>query len=187
MELIEQIAILERALQEHIRKWDRFFNGGEKIAPQIERERIARRIRFLSEQTVNRRAEQFRIEQLQHRFTTYSTNWERMLRAREEGRAPSGHTNPALRAPDAANEKAPAAVHADEGDALYDRYCAAKAERGLDVNVNRETFDEQIKMQRQKIEDRLGRKVRFDVQVENGKVRVVARKTKKKSPGPDAG
>ncbi len=180
MELTEQISILERVLQEHIRKWDRFFNGGEKIAPQVERDRIARRIRFLSEQTVNRRAEQFRIEQLQHRFTTYSTNWERMLRAREEGRAPSGHTNPALRAPEAANASAAAAVQKEGENTLYDRYCKAKSERGLEVNVNRETFDEQIDSQRQKIEGRLGQKVRFDVQVEDGKVRVVARKQKKK-------
>lgn len=180
MELTEQISILERALQEHIRKWDRFFNGGEKVAPQVERDRIARRIRFLSEQTVNRRAEQFRIEQLQHRFTTYSTNWERMLRAREEGRTPSGHTNPTLRAPEAANEKTPAAVNAGEEKSLYDRYCTAKADRGLDVNVTRETFDQQIALQREKIEGRLGREVRFDVQVEDGKVRVVARKKKKK-------
>ena len=80
MELTDQIAVLERALQEHIRKWEMFFSGTVKTPPQIERERINRRIRFLSEQTVNRRAEQFRIEQLQHRFMTYSMNWERMLR-----------------------------------------------------------------------------------------------------------
>ena len=107
-------------------------------------------------------------------------SWERMLRAREEGRTPSGHTNPALRVPEAANERSPAAVQPEEGRTLYDRYCAAKAERGLEVNVNRETFDEQIGLQREKIEGRLGQKVRFDVQVEDGKVRVVARKQKKK-------
>ncbi len=165
-------------LQEHIRKWDRFFNGVEKVAPQIERDRIDRRIRFLSEQTINRRADQFRVEQLQHRFTTYSTNWERMLRAREEGRTPSGHTNPALRVPEVANDpRAP--PYKGGADPLFDRYCAAKAERGVEVNVNRETFDEQIDSQREKIEGRLGQKVRFDVQVEDGKVRVVARKIKR--------
>ena len=46
--------------------------------------------------------------------------------------------------------------------------------------VDRETFDKQIAEQRKKIEQRLGRKVRFEVQIEDDKVRVVARKEKKK-------
>lgn len=179
MELRDQIAMLERALEEHIRKWDRFFAGSEKVVPQIERERIARRIRMLSEQTVNHRAEQFRIEQLQHRLQTYSINWERMLRAREEGRTASGHTNPALRAPEAANAAAAAAVNQEVAPSLYDRYCAAKAEQGLEVGVDRAVFEEQIEQQRQRIEGRLGQPVRFEVQVEDGKVRVVARKIKR--------
>jgi hypothetical protein len=179
VELTDQIAFLERVLQEHIRKWERFFSGVEKVPPQIERERINRRIRMLSEQTINRRADQFRLEQLQHRFQTYSMNWERMLREREEGRSVSGHTNPSMRAPDAANASPAEPVNTTEEDALFDRYRAAKTERGVEVKVDRETFDAQIASQRQRIEERLGRKVRFEVQVEGDKVRVVARKIKR--------
>jgi len=179
VELSEQIAFLERVLQEHIRKWKRFFAGAENVPPQIERERINRRIRLLSEQTINRRADQFRIEQLQHRFQTYSMNWERMLREREEGRSVSGHTSPSLRASDVTNAPAATSVNSTEEEALFDRYCAAKTECGVEVKVDRETFDAQIASQRQRIEERLGRKVRFEVQVEGDKVRVVARKTKR--------
>lgn len=178
MELSAQIAFLENALQEHIRKWERFFSGVEKVPPQVERERINRRIRVLSEQTVNRRAEQFRIEQLQHRFQSYSANWERMLREREEGRSATGHTNPSLRAQEAANAPAPPPVEKSDDGSLFERYRSAKEAHGIEVNVDRKTFDEQIEVQRQRIEQRLGRKVRFEVQVEDGKVRVVARKTK---------
>jgi hypothetical protein len=178
VELSEQIVILERAVEQHIRKWDRFFSGAEKVPPQIERERIGRRIRMLSEQTVHRRADQFRIEQLQHRFQTYSMNWERMLRAREEGRVPTGHTNPSLRAPAAPNDGGAASVDSGEEAALFDRYIAAKRDLGLDVTVDRATFDDQIAQQRERIEARLGRKVRFEVQVDDGKVKVVARKQK---------
>lgn len=179
MELIEQIAIIERALQEHIRKWEMFFSGVEKLPPQTDRDRIGRRIRLLSEQTVNRRAEQFRIEQLQHRFTTYSQNWERMLRAREEGRIAKGQTNPELRRPVAANVPRGASVDETGGGDLFDRYRQAKGEHGHDVGVDRETFEKQIAVQKQKIEERLGKKVRFQVRVEDGNVRVVARKIKK--------
>ena len=179
MELIEQIAILERTLQEHIRKWERYFSGVDRVPPQEEKERINRRIRMLSEQTVNRRAEQFRIEQLQHRFMTYSQNWERMLREREEGRSIKPHTDSELRRSVTTNVAAAETVNQAEEGSLFDRYHAAKAERGLDVGVDRATFDKQIAEQRERIEERLGRKVRFDLQVEGDKVRVVAKKIKK--------
>lgn len=180
MEVIDQIKVLERALQEHIRKWERYFSGVDRVPPQEEKERISLRIRRLSEQTVHRRAEQFRIEQLQHRFMTYSMNWERMLREREEGRTVQPHTDHELRVPATANTPGTKSVDTVGENSLFDRYRAAKAERGLDVGVDRATFDKQIAEQRRKIEERIGRKVRFDVQIENDKVRVVARKEKKK-------
>ena len=180
MELTEQIAVLERTVNEHIRKWEMFFSGVEKVPPQTQHDRIGRRVRLLSEQTVHRRAEQFRIEQRQHRVMTYSQNWERMLREREEGRSATTHTNPELRSPAAANVSRRPSVDETEGDALFDRYCTAKGEHGHNVGVNRATFDEQIAVQKQKIEERLGTKVRFQVRVEDGNVRVVARKIKKK-------
>lgn len=178
MELIEQIQILERTFQEHIRKWERYFSGVDRVPPQDEKERINRSIRRLSEQTVHRRAEQFRIEQLQHRFMTYSQNWERMLREREEGRTVKPHTDHELRRPVAANTTAAGSVDTAEETSLFDRYRTAKVERGLEVGVDRETFDQQIAEQRKRIEARLGRKVRFDVQIEGDKVRVVAKKKK---------
>jgi hypothetical protein len=180
MEVMEQIVILERALQEHIRKWERFFSGIDKVPPESERTRIGRRIRVLSEQTINRRAEQFRIEQLQHRFMTYSQNWERMLRLREEGRTFQGHTNPELRKPTAPDSPSPPPVDDSGAESLFDRYVAARSEQGLTVSVDRDTFDEQIALQRQRIEDRVGRKVHFEVRVEDGNVRVVARKEKQR-------
>ncbi len=179
MEVMEQITILEKVLQDHIRKWERFFSGVDKVPPEIERTRIGRRIRMLSEKTVNRRAEQFRIEQLQHRFMTYSQNWERMLRLREEGRSAQGHTNPELRSPPP-DRSPPPSVHEETADSLFDRYVVARSQQGLAVSVDRGTFDEQIAVQRQRIEERLGRKVRFEVRVEDGNVRVVARKEKKR-------
>ncbi len=180
MELIEEIAMLEGMLQRHIRKWEMYFSGVERVPPQDERERINRRIRLLAEQTVNRRAEQFRIEQLQHRFMTYSQNWERLLREREEGRSAQSHADHEILRPETANDTATSSVEKTEESSLFDRYQTAKSERGLDVGVDRKTFDQQIAEQREKIEERLGRKVVFDVQIENDKVRVVARKVKKK-------
>ena len=104
-----------------------------------------------------------------------------MLREREEGRAASQpHTDSELRRPPTANATATPSVDKTDESSLFDRYQSAKSERGLAVGVDRETFEKQIVEQRKKIEERLGREVRFDVQIEDDKVRVVARKEKKK-------
>lgn len=180
MDLIQEIAMLERGVSEHIKEWERFFSGLIKVPPQAQRERIARRLRRLSELTITRRSEQFRVEQLQHRFMTYSQNWERMLREREEGRGVQtrAESGASVMPQPGANEPPPRSVDESADDALFDRYVSAKVAHGLDVRVDREAFEEQIAEQRAKIEGRLGRRVRFDVEVDDGKVRVVARKTK---------
>jgi len=184
VELRDQIEFLDRVLKEHIRKWERFFSGAEKVPPQIERERIGRRIRPLSEQTINRRADQFRLEQLQHRFQTYSMNWERMLREREEGRARAGGQT-RWAASEATgprpNAGGPRAVQHQEGASLYDRYVAAKRAQGLDVTVDRTTFESQLKEQERALRSKTGGDVRFEVLVENGKVRLAARTKKVRS------
>ncbi len=182
MELIDKIVVLERTVNELIKEWERFFSGLSKVPPLAERDRVARNLRLLTEQTVHRRSEQFRIEQLQHRFMTYSQNWERMLRAREEGRGPEAHAEGSgggsgFRGVNAGSAP-PVQKSADEG--LFERYLAAKKEHGLDVRVDRDTFAEQIAAQRRKIEERTGRPVRFEVEVVDGKVRVIARKAKKR-------
>jgi hypothetical protein len=106
-------------------------------------------------------------------------NWERMLREREEGRSVVGPAVVPARPAENLNATPPAAVNPERELSLFERYCAAKALQGHDVSVDRKSFDEQIEQQRQRIEARLGQPVRFEVQVDDGNVRVVARKKKR--------
>ena len=79
------------------------------------------------------------------------------------------------------NRKAtPITLTAEEEQTLKKWVCSAKTEHGVDVGVDRKTFDEQIAAQKKKIEERLGREVHFELRVEDDQVRVVARKIKKK-------
>ncbi len=184
----ERLAQLEHALHELVRDWERFFAGIRKTPPEIERKRMEVRLRVLSEQASSAgHSEQFRLEQIQHRFVTYCQNWERMLREREEGRTRAGY----VRRPPAAapappkrpvpNETRPATV--DETDALFARFVAAKRDLGQAVKLDRETFARQLDSQRKAIEERMGREVRFDVVVEDGKVKLAARRAAKPDPG----
>jgi hypothetical protein len=121
--------------------------------------------------------EQYRLEQLQHRFMTYVQMWERMLREREEGRSRFPVRRPGEPPPPAGTPNAGASASVkSEGGGLYDRYVAAKQQTGEAVGMDQMAFHEQIAAQKKSLEARLGQKVRFDVLVENGKVKLAARK-----------
>jgi len=180
MNLTEQLVIVERAMEKLIRDWERFFAGDLRLPPKTDRDRLARRLRLLAEDQDGSRAERFRLEQLQHRFMSYSANWERMLREREEGR---GRSVAALRELAAApplptNVPESASVDHRETTSLFDRYVAAKQEQGVEVAVDRETFDAELSAKQAKLEEKFGRAVQFDVLVEDGKVRLAARAKK---------
>jgi hypothetical protein len=174
----EQLSMVERALQTLIRDWERFFAGDLRVPPHDDRDRLGRRLRLLAESSAGSRVERFRLEQIQHRFMTYSQNWERMLRDREEGRVRAGvavRPTAAEPRPSKPNVRGSGAVDDQGRESLYDRYVAAKREHGLDVAVDRATFESQLAEQRRKLEVKHGGEVRFDVLVEDGKVRLAAR------------
>lgn len=178
----ERVTMLEREFRDLVTKWERFFAGDLRVPPMNERTALERRLRRLSESPGNaRRVDQFRLENLQHKFMTYAQNWERMLREREEGRGRAFVVGrgavPAP--PSAANARPAASVHSGEGESLFDRYQAAKAALGQSVATDREAFEAKIAAQREALEARLGGAVRFEVKVEDGKVKLAARKSSK--------
>lgn len=186
MDLEQKIQMLERDLRELVKNWERFFSGGLRVPPEVERTRFAQRLRTLAEQTFNRRADQFRVEQLQHRFMSYSQNWERMLRDREEGRIPrgSGLASPNTH-PHIEETNGPTVTSVDQAGrgSLYDRYVEAKQQLGLDVRMGRADFDRQLDRQREQLQKKLGRQVQFEVRVEDGKVKLAARKVRTRESG----
>jgi hypothetical protein len=180
------VSVLERALEALIKDWERFFGGVRQVPPQIERARLERRLRHYDDDSL-RGAARFRLQQLQHRFSTYAQMWDRMLREREEGRGRSaGMLRAAARAaaPGARTERAeeanaePApAVDSGGKDDLYERFVAAKRQIGQTVRVDADAFTSQIDAQRRQLEQKLGTEVRFDVVVDGDKVKLAARRT----------
>jgi len=183
MDLEQKIQMLERDLRELVKNWERFFSGGLRVPPEIERTKFAQRLRSLAEQTFHHRRDQFRVEQLQHRFMSYSQNWERMLREREEGRMPhaegigSHQTRPLI---EQTHSPTVTSVDSSGRGSLYDRYVSAKRQLGLDVRMGRAQFEKQLASQREQLQEKLGRQVQFEVRVEDGKVKLAARKVRKR-------
>ena len=65
----------------------------------------------------------------------------------------------------------------DEGS-LFDRYSAARRKVGEQGALDRLAFERQIERQRQQIEKKIGRKVKFEVVVDGEKVKLAARAAK---------
>lgn len=189
MNFSSKIIGLEGDLRTLITRWDRFFVGSLKLPPTREKEVLRRRLRALAESSSEAHSgDRFRLDQLQHRFMVYATNWERMLRESEEGvrRYIPGKKNrdgaavvPPRPQQATTNDRPVTSVDESDADDLFKLWCAAKAEIGQEVKIGRQAFEAQIDRQRRDVEARLDSKVAFSVSVADGKVKLTARRTGK--------
>ena len=190
MDFSSRIISLEGDLRTLITRWDRFFGGDLRMPPVREKEILGRRLRKLTETSSSAHSgDRFRLSQLQHRFMSYSMNWERLLREREEGvrrfvpgQKTGGRTPVAARpGTTSGNDELPMSVDLGDGEDLFDRWCAVKGEVGQEIKIGRQAFENQIDRQRLEIEKKMGSRVAFDVSVVDGKVKLTARRTGRKN------
>jgi hypothetical protein len=164
---------LGRWLDELARRWERFFAHDPQVRtpPDLEREALERRLRELSRQDTASAAEEFRVQQLLHRFSVYNNLWLRQLRDREEARkrmaAQEREINAARRAP------VPPAD--EEYRALHATYTAALRESGVAGGVSFERFRESLTAQRASLEARGAVVEGFDVVRDGTHVKLRAR------------
>jgi hypothetical protein len=164
---------LGRWLDELARRWERFFVNDPQVRTPPERERAAleRRLRELSRQEAATTAEDFRIQQLLYRFSTYNALWLRQLRDRESAR--HGFTA----SDDAANaaRRAPVPARGDGYEELHAAYTAALRASGATGAVSLERFRDSLDAQRQSLEERGAVVEGFDVVQQGGQVKIRAR------------
>jgi len=165
---------LGRWLDELARKWERFLahDPHVRVPPERERSALERRLRELSRDEATSAADEFRLQQLLHRFSAYNAMWQRQLRDREASRkgttAPPDEINVARRAP----VSQPAA---DEFEPLHTSYVSALREAGSGATVSLERFRETLEAQRRSLEDRGAVVEGFDVVREGAQVKIKAR------------
>ncbi len=166
------VAQLERWLDDLARRWERYFARDPKVPQPPERERgaLERRLRDLSREEIRSTVVQFRLEQLLHRFSTYSALWQRQLREQEEART----TSRAHKAANAASA-APVSQGGDEYRALHERYVGALRNAGSDASVNAERFRQALEQQRRALEARGAVVEGFEVVTEGSQVKLRAR------------
>jgi hypothetical protein len=163
---------LERHLEELARRWERYFGRDRQVPTPPERERgeLERRLRELSRVEARSAADQFRLEQLLHRFATYNQMWQRMLREREEARAAAGSI------PHAPNER-PAVPVGNESDyrGVFADYVDALRKSGHEARVGFEGFRQTLEEQRRQLEAAGSVVEGFEVVAADAGVRVRAR------------
>jgi hypothetical protein len=169
----DPLAELERWLEELARRFERFFAKDPHVPVPPERERAAleRRLRDISRRDASSVAEQFRREQLLHRFSSLNLLWQRMLREREEAR---GVASAAARA---ANVKPPPPVAEKKDDyrAVFDTYLAAQRRAGQTAAVGYDRFCQALEQQRRQLVERGAHVEGFEVVEDGSGVKVRAR------------
>jgi len=173
MSALDTVARFEQWLEELARKWERFFARDPHVPLPPERERAAleRRLKEMSRRESKTSVEQFRLEQLLHRFATYNQLWQRMLREREEARAASGAAARALNA----ERPAPVPNKGEEYEAVFASYAAALGNQGKAAPVGFGRFREVLEKQRRDLESGGAIVEGFDVVEDGPNVRVRAR------------
>jgi hypothetical protein len=183
--ITRDLDLLEQSITALKLDYERFFSGDLKVPPVPARKNVEQILRRMGDAAVEKAAERFRVQALQTRFTVLAERWAKRLIAREEGRGPvrplarvRPAEGPAVSAGGDVEAPAPVKVSGRRDlRALFDRYCAARAEAGEDVSRLRyDRFEELVKKQAVEIRRATGAtRLAFDVQTRDGKVRLVGR------------
>jgi hypothetical protein len=169
----DAVTELGRWLDELARRWERFFAHDPQVRTPPERERLVleRRLRELSREDAPSAAEDFRVQQLLHRFAVYNAHWQRQLRDRETARQSSLAS---LKEVNAARAT-PVGDAGDEYARLHSGYTAALRSIGAAGSISLERFRESLSTQRRSLEERGAVVEGFDVVQEGGQVKIRAR------------
>jgi hypothetical protein len=182
-----ELAVLNEAIRRLNAEYDAFLYGSVPRPPVESRRHVEEMFRRLTTSQSESAAERYQLSSLQGRFSSLCERWERLQAEKEAGLRPGirgGFTHPAgAPAPSVPNARAAGSVEAERGTGagrdreLFERYVAAKRERGEEVSGYRlEPFLSRLAEERKKLGDRLGTtEIEFDVVERDGRVKVVAR------------
>jgi hypothetical protein len=173
MGVVDPVNELSRVLDELSRRWERFFARDPQVRtpPDRERQALERRLREMSRQEAPTAAEDFRVQQLLHRFAAYNSMWQRQLRDREASR----HGITASEEEINASRRTPVPPAGDEFEPLHAAYVAALRAAGAAGTVSLARFRESLEGQRRSLEASGAVVEGFDVVQEGSQVKLRAR------------
>ena len=185
-------------------EYDLYFAGTRKTQPAAERAELERLVRFYGNGNLNRLSQQFLYNAFASKFTLHSEQWNKWLRAKEDGLVSDPRFTASTRAAKKVLyelEKSTArhmrgvgkpenppippmdGTQKESGGrplrGLYDEFINAKLQHGMAPEWDYEAFEKHLKKQRETILAKYaGKDVVFSVQDQNGKVSLKAKVVK---------
>jgi hypothetical protein len=168
----ETLDQIEAEIAKVKRLYDLFFQGSRRTEPSDKRREVEETIRRMGQRKIVNTNEQFRFNNLQTRFYSFSNLWARMVRDLEEGRLTRDITGTLLRG----RTKAPDPVDPARLDQVIGELVEARKACGLpageeDLSATREAL---LARAREIAEKSGARQVEFQVRIEEGKPKVKA-------------
>lgn len=188
------MAKMEKLFATVKRQYDLFFAGAVKEPPTAEHQELTRLVRHWASAGVSQTAQQFLFQSFQNRYLVHHEQWNKWMRAREDGLVSDPRLPMALRRAKSAFQELEKGVLQDEPKPapreaprektppkdptrrLYEEFAAAKREVGEGLTMDFEAFRAFLERQRTSIAQKYGaRKVDFAVAVKDGKVTLKAK------------
>lgn len=175
----QELAVLERDMQELKASFERFFAGNERCPPLKLRQDLERRLRQFSQRPITNTSLKFRYQTLAQRFQTYARQWDRQLTMLEEGRLDRGHTGAPVRPRQGASRR-------QQTDSIYEQYQRLRQEGASSLPQRSEKdLNAWVTQQRQKLVARYGEQAqhwRLQLKQEQGRLLLKAQIPKNKNP-----
>jgi len=154
------------------RLYDLFFQGVRRSEPSDKRREVEETIRRMGQRKIINTNDQFRFNNLQTRFYSFSNLWARMIRELEEGRLTRDSSGVLVRGTSSASDPVDSA-HLDQviGELMEARKACGLSAGEEDLSATREA----LLARAREIAGKSGaRKVEFRISVEEGKPKVKA-------------
>lgn len=168
----ETLDRIEAEIAKVKRQYDLFFQGARRSEPTDNRREVEETIRRMGQRKIINTNEQFRFNNLQTRFYSFSNLWARMVRDMEEGKLARDSSGSLVRG------RSPVRDPVDDAglDQVIRELVEARKECGLpageeDLSATREAL---LARAREIAEKSGASKVEFQVRIEEGKPKVKA-------------
>jgi hypothetical protein len=171
-ELKEALDQIEAAIVNVKRQYDLFFQGARRSEPSDKRREVEETIRRMGQRKIVNTNDQFRFNNLQTRFYSFSNLWARMIRDLEEGRLTRDASGALVRGRSPASDPVDPA-HLDQviGELMEARRTCGLPAGEEDLSATREA----LLARAREIAGKSGAgKVEFRISVEEGKPKIKA-------------
>ena len=177
----EVIETLERKLGMLKREYDQYFVGTRPREPVLLKGEVQKTVAFLSNTPIQNTALRFKFSSICSRYMAFKRQWDETLRKIEAGTYERHQFKARLHGAAGASAPSRGGARSEPKSDLYQEYMDARLACGQSTSgITRDKLEKQLGRQRDELRKKFGAdaKFQFRVAVEDGKVRLKAKRVK---------